>query len=258
MQISWRNSLSLSHAVVWREREDPRESRIAERAADTATALLALRELFVEEDFPAEAAGDDIFWKRDWRGRPYVEWQGATAAWAAERGKDCRHLHVSNTHDGNARLVFAVYSEEVVGIGIDAVYLPRLRRPGKDAAYLRRFAAQFMSVAEREAFARSAVHDDEDALRNRVAAHFSLMESASKALGTGLRLGIGMNRASALPPRSLGVTQIAPEVAFLFGTEAEARCAELGAHCCEGYWSLAGDYLVSAALLWRKEQRDVF
>lgn len=252
MGIFWRQQLTLPHALVWCEREDPRESRAAERAADTATALLALRDLFAEEGFPDASGAGDILWKRDWRGRPFVEWQGETAAWAAARGIDFRYVHVSNTHDGNMRVVFAVYSEQIVGIGIDAVYLPRLRRPGKDAAYLRRFGRQFMSEAEYAAFVEATVGEEEEALRHRVAAHFSLMESASKALGTGLRLGIGMNRASALPPRSLGVAQIAPEVAFLFGAEAEGRRAELGACRCEGCWSVEGEYLVSAALLWRK------
>jgi phosphopantetheine--protein transferase-like protein len=171
------------------------------------------------------------------------------ARWAEERGLSDRHLHVSNSHDGNAHLVFAAYDPALVGVGVDVVYLPRLRRAGRDAAYLQRFAERFMSEEERDAFERQAAREGEEALRLRVAAHFSLMEAASKACGTGLKLGVGMGRATSLPPQALGVRALEPEVEFTFGPEAEERLRALGATHSAGYWSADAEYLISVVLL---------
>lgn len=246
--------LPLPHAIGWSETPTRRPSRTEERATDLNATLGALRELFASAGFPLDAGIEDLIWQRDFRGRPSVAWRGKIADWAMRHGLDFRHLHLSNTHDGNAHLVLVVYSAELVGIGVDIVHLPRLRRPGKDITYLRRFAAQFMSDMEQEAFAAASADEEEEAVRTRVAAHFSLMEAASKAFGTGLRLGIGIIRDTALPPRSLGVTCLEPEVVFCFGPEAEAHRRELRAGKCAGRWTSDGEYLVSAALLWRGTQ----
>src|SRR5436305_10622108 len=110
-----------------------------------------------------------------------MEGSGQVANWAADAGRDSRALHISNTHDGRAHIVFAAYDTKLVGIGVDAVHLPRLRLPNKDAAYLRRFARQFMAEEEFAAFLAAAAEENENRLRTRIAAHFSLMEAASKA-----------------------------------------------------------------------------
>jgi phosphopantetheine--protein transferase-like protein len=244
--------VALPHAVGFIETETRKVSRSAERDTDLAATLLALKDLFADRGFPNEADAGDLIWLRDFRGKPSVAWHGAIARWAAERDLDHRYLHVSNTHDGSAHLVLSVYAPKIVGVGIDVVHLPRLRRPGKDSAYLRRFAAQFMSEAEQDAFTEASHHEDEEPLRIRVAAHFSLMEAASKAFGTGLRLGIGRIRHTALPPRSLGVVKLEPETVFALGEEAKERRKELGGGTCEGHWAVCSEYLVSLVVLWRE------
>ncbi len=220
----------------------------------------ALGALFAAQGFPdfpvgtdAQPSGedDDLRWRRDALGRPFVTWAGPVRAWAEARGLSDKFLHVSNSHDGDAHLVFAAYGEQLVGVGVDIVSLPRLRMPGKDRAYLLRFATQFMGQAERETFARDAADEEEEALRVRVAAHFSLMEAASKACGTGLKIGAGMGRAMSLPKQSLGVQTLAPRVALQFGPEAQVRLQTLGAARHEAHWAADAEYLTSVVLLRR-------
>ena len=106
-----------------------------------------------------------------------------------------------------------------------------------------------MSDAEYGHFSQAA--DSCEALLLRAAAHFSLMESASKALGTGLKIGAGMGKPESLPKQSIGVSELEPEVKFLLSHEAMSRCDQLGASRLEGHWAADGEYGVSAVLLWR-------
>lgn len=162
-----------------------------------------------------------------------------------------RGLRVSFSHDGEAHLTLCARAQGLRGVGIDVVHLPRLRAPGKDAAYLHRFARHFMSADEYALFAEATRADDEDALRRRVAAHFSLMEAASKALGTGLLIGAGMGRLGSLPKQSLGVETLDAPVRLLLDDAARRRCAALRARRLTPFWSADDEYLVSAVFLWR-------
>lgn len=211
----------------------------------------ALRELFAAQEFPDEVTEAELRYERDELGKPYVTWRGAVGAWAEARGVEARHLHVSNTHDGGAHIVLAAYHADLIGVGIDAVYLPRLAQPGKDGAYLHRFAARFMSETERAAFEQASAGEDLEALRLRVAAHFSLMEAGSKALGTGLKIGVGMGRETSLPKQSIGVQTVEPNVQMLFDAEAQARMNHLGARRAEAHWSADDTFLISVVFLWR-------
>jgi len=260
--LLWSRALAVPHSLAWLDGGKavppappaalPPDARYPNpEPLDLTAAKVALRELFGAEGFPADVRDGELHWRRDGMGKPYVTWEGAVAGWAASRGKDRRCLHVSNTHDGAAHLVLAAYDEALVGVGIDVVHLPRLRLPGKDSDYLRRFAAKFLSGEEREGFEAAAVEDDEEALRTRIAAHFSLMEAASKACGTGLQIGAGLGGPTSLPKQSLGVRALAPSVELLFGPTAQARLETLGATYREGHWGADGEYLVSAVLLWR-------
>ena len=243
--LAWREGLNVSHAVAWRNQPDYYEAMQA-----------AVHDLFRGEGFPDAYAEWELRYERDLLGKPYIAWEGSVAAWARTRGRDSHFLHISNTHDGGANIVFAAYDENLAGIGIDAVYLPRLIMPGKDAAYLRRFAARFMSDRERIAFAQAGEGDGFDGddltrLRLRVAAHFSLMEAASKACGTGLKVGIGMGRDTSLPKQSLGVLRLEPEVELLFEGDALPRLEALGAQRAEARWSAGDTFLISVVLLWK-------
>jgi phosphopantetheine--protein transferase-like protein len=216
---------------------------------DRKAAHIALRRLFEKEDFPTEVSPYEILWLRDPLGKPYLAWQGRVAEWAEAHGRRSTCVHVSNTHDGGAHIVLMVYGESLVGLGVDVVHLPRLRQPGKDIDYLHLFARRFMSEEEWTGFAANTETEDEEAQRRRVAAHFSLMESASKACGTGLKIGAGLGRTTSLSKQSLGVRSLSPSVELLFGAEARARLTALGADHWEAYVGMDDEYLVSAVLL---------
>ena len=242
--LGWRARLNVPHAVAWREQQDYYGAMQA-----------AVQDLFAGEGFPDAYAEWELRYERDPLGKPYILWEGRVAEWARAQGRDSRFLHVSNTHDGGANIVLAAYDASLAGIGIDAVYLPRLTLPDKDAAYLRRFAARFMSARERIAFEEAGEQanegDDLNRLRVRVAAHFSLMEAASKACGTGLKVGIGMGRDTSLPKQSLGVLRLEPDVELLFEGDALPRLESLGAQRAEAYWSAGEKFLISVVLLWK-------
>ena len=247
--------LPVRHTLVWLTRETERAAGrqrfVTERRDDEAALQIALRNLFGAEDFPLDAANQAVSWRRDGLGKPFVTWQGAVQAWAAARHYDARNLHVSNTHDGTAHLVLAAYAENLAGVGVDVVHLPRLQRADRDRDYLLRFAGQFMSEAERTEFLANAAQENEDAVRMRVAAHFSLMEAASKACGTGLKIGGGMGRATSLPKQSLGVRRLTPAVELLFAGEALDRLVALNVVRHAAAWTVRGEYLVSVVLLWK-------
>jgi phosphopantetheinyl transferase (holo-ACP synthase) len=251
--LQWSARLAVPHALAWLEDalpEDGANPISPESSQLQSAAHITLHGLFAPEGLDAEMA-EGLRWRRDSLGKPYVEWEGPLAAWASRSGRQAGHFHVSNSHDGGTHLVLAAYSEDLVGLGIDLVYLPRLRRPGKDITYLRRFARQFMSETEWRSFIAASEDDMEEALRRRVAAHFSLMESASKACGTGLKIGAGMGRPTSLSKQALGVRRLEPDVDLLFDSEAQARLRHLGANRWEGDWSVDHEYLVSVVLLWR-------
>ena len=242
--LVWRARLNVQHAVAWREQQNYYGAMQA-----------AVQDLFANEGFPDAYADWELRYERDALGKPFIVWEGRVAEWAQAQGRDCRSLHVSNTHDGGANIVLAAYDADLVGVGIDAVYLPRLALPDKDAAYLRRFAARFMSAREQAAFMQASEDnskgDDLNRLRVRVAAHFSLMEAASKACGTGLKVGIGMGRDTSLPKQSLGVLRLEPNVELLFEGDALTRLETLGAQRAEAYWSAGDTFLISVILLWK-------
>jgi phosphopantetheinyl transferase (holo-ACP synthase) len=214
-------------------------------------ARAAVYQLFRSQSFPNTHPPHDLHWQNDARGKPSIAFQGELEAWAIEHGFTDEYLQISNTNDGDANIVLAAYGEEFAGIGVDVVHLPRLRQAGKGMDYLRRFARQFMSETEWEAFEAGSEHDDEEGLRVRVAAHFSLMEAASKAVGTGLKMGIGMGVNYGLPKAELGALRLRYAVELYFGSAAKARLSEIGATQWEGFWGADDEYLVSGVVLRR-------
>lgn len=256
--LAWRARLTMPHSVAWlRSRagaEPGFDARSAGRAADRVAARLAIRGVFAGHGIPADSPDGEILLLRDPLGRPYASWSGTVAAWAELQGLDDSALHISNTNDGGVHIVLAAHAPELVGLGVDAVALDRLRMPGKGRDYLLRFCRQFMGPNEWELFAQNSRQDGDEALRQRAAAHFSLMEAASKACGTGLRIGAGMGKPTSLPKQALGVRRLAPEVELLFGAEADERLAELGAVRYEAFWGADSEFLVSVVLLYRAVQ----
>lgn len=238
--LQWRKQLSAPHAVAWLDSHQV-----------YTTLQAALQTLFAAEDFPDTYPERELRYERDLLGKPYVTWDGSVAEWALARGLVSSHLHISNTHDGGAHIVVAAYDRSLVGVGIDAVYLPRLIAPEKDAVYVGRFASRFMSAREKAAFDAASVGEGLEALRLRAAAHFSLMEAASKACGTGLKIGAGMGLVTSLPKQTLGVLSLGSVVELLFEGEAAARLETMGACRAEAYWSADKTFLTSVVFLWK-------
>ena len=256
--VEWAMNPNLPVTLGWisftREalRRSPKlERRFLRFGLTHLAARAAVYQLFRSEEFPNRHAPHDLIWQNDALGKPSITFQGDVEAWALDHGVDEQHLHISNTNDGDAHIVLAAYGADIAGIGVDVVHLPRLRQAGKGKDYLRRFARQFMSEVEWEAFVAGSEHDDEEALRVRVAAHFSLMEAASKACGTGLKMGIGMGVSYGLPKADLGAVRLRYAVELLFGPAAKARLSEIGATQWEGFWGADDEYLVSGVVLKR-------
>jgi phosphopantetheine--protein transferase-like protein len=158
-------------------------------------------------------------------------------------------LHISFTHDHECHLTLAACAPGLKGVGVDVVHLPRLRGERKDRRYLESFARHFMSAEELSLVLESGAGEDDESFRIRVAAHFSLMEAASKALGTGLKIGAGMGKAESLPKQSIGIHALEPAVEFLLAPDALARMGRLKAVRLTGTWAADGEYLVSAAIV---------
>lgn len=289
IELSFGFPLGVGHAVAGVRLDGERSAMWRNTAPDYAAAVLAIGRLLIPSGDSAELP-NGLEWRRDALGKPYTEWTGALADWGTESGHESHHLHVSNTHDGGMHIVIAAYSADLAGIGIDLVWLPRLRLPGKDRDYLLRFARRFMSASEWQAFessideaylpasladraAISAVGgellrgaagdkpppytgspscpESDESLRLRTAAHFSLMEAASKACGTGLKIGVGMGRETSLPKQSLGALRLEPEVELEFGPEAQARLEAMGAVRYEAFVRADAEMLVSVVALYR-------
>ena len=77
------------------------------------------------------------------------------------------------------------------------------------------------------------------------------MEAASKACGTGLKIGIGMGRYYSLPKQSIEVSRLAPTVEVNFTGAAQDRLAALNVIRSAANWIVDDDYLISAVLLFR-------
>lgn len=251
--VAWCKSLKVPHSLVWLNRNIPpdastNESRLLSHLTDRYALQTGISELF--GDFPAHHAPESLFWQRDSLGKPFVAWGGEIQQWAEAVELEASHIHISNTHDGDAHILLVAHSPNLVGVGIDVLHLPRLQTSSKDRAYLLRLARSFMASFEWESLQRFLGESDE-VLRVRIAAHFSLMEAMSKACGTGLRLGLGMGREQALPKRSLGVRELEPKVTLGWEGEGKARLETLGVSHTEAYWGTDGEYVVSVVLLWK-------
>ncbi len=249
------SQLPKPHALLSLERStartDPHTRYHADLQRDRRGVCHALIQMFGAEEIPQEGLAQEVRWRRDELGKPYVAFEGKVAEWAESRGLHTQHLHVSNTHDGQRQLLLTLYAPNVVGCGIDVVYTPRLSRPSQDRAFLQHFARKFMSSTEHEAIQVQLETEEIERLRLRVAAHFSLMEAASKACGTGLKVGLGMGTPSSLPMQSLGVRTLSPQVELLIEGQALTRLETMGATRSFAAWQLLDEYLVSLVLLFR-------
>lgn len=223
---------------------------LPEAASTDGSALLAaLRLLAGNLGREVRLRPGDAWVVRDPFGKPVPGLSQSAEAELAEAGIPPHHLHISNSHDGGARMVLAAAHERLAGVGADLVALPRLA--SRDRAYLARLARRFMGDEEWDAFERDSAGLSDAEMAERVALHFSLMEAASKALGLGLRVGGGLGHASSLPLASLGVRLAGSSVEWILGRKALMRMDQLSAGAWEAAWTVDSGLLCSAALLWK-------
>lgn len=152
---------------------------------------------------------------------------------------------ISFTHENGLHMAGAAISP-LRGIGVDLVRLSRVKREGERMWSM---ARKFMSENEYQSFRQLAENETHSARSARFAAHFSLMESASKALGAGLMLGLGIGRSGSLPCRDIHVNSLKPGAHMELTGKAKNRFDQLGAVTLKGFSFKQREYLLSVALL---------
>ena len=191
-------------------------------------ALEGLYDLFPGAKREIENAG--LIWTNDPLGKPYL-----SQSTNADLPFSVPDIQVSNSHDGAWSLVAVSCSIAILSIGIDIVHLPRLAHKSKD--YLIRLASKFMSRDEHTGFLHSADGLRDTEFRKLFATHFSMMEAASKALGTGLKIGMGIGARGGLPMTSIGMHHSKNGLQLSLGHAAKARLTEIGGNSilCANY-----------------------
>ena len=127
---------------------------------------------------------------------------GSTGRSLLAAGLPPDRIEVSNSHERGTELVAVACSASIRGIGADLVQLRRIERHQPEE--LRRLARRFMSSTAFDLFIDRIRHAPEMAAEH-AAASFALMEAASKVLGTGLRMGLGVGGPVSVPMRSIHV-----------------------------------------------------
>lgn len=248
----WRKRLDIPNALSMAAYTGSKHaSADSKRTGESSQVAMLLSELLAPLVTTIDLNFDEIVLRRDENGKPFLHWTGLNIHYAESKGIRPECVHLSNSNDGGISLFFAAYDERLLGVGIDIVALSRLRAEHKNRAYLLRFVHHFMSGKELQMFEENAASESIDFLVIRAAAHFSLMESISKALGTGLKIGAGLGKPISLPKQSVGISRLTPEVAIIMETPALERMVLMGADRVEAHWGADENYLVSAALLWK-------
>jgi holo-[acyl-carrier protein] synthase len=150
---------------------------------------------------------------------------------------------VSVSHDGGRRACLALHDEALAGVGIDLVSLPRLRHHTPDRIV--RLASRLMDEEEFAGF--STASEPEPA--QRFAMHFAAMEAASKALGTGLRLYLGMGSADRPSPRDIALVRKDDGSSVRFKGKGLERAEGLGVRQATVSWRLDEDLVVCVVVL---------
>ncbi len=250
--LTWREKVKIPHAVsIAVQNHSKKVSGDAYLDLESRQVSSLLSELLVPLGISSKFIFEDTFVVRDRYGKPSLFWGEASKHNADIIGIQTENVYISNTNDGGTSLYFAGCDADLLGVGIDIVSLDRLRCVKKNREYLLRFAHHFMSQKELELFNVGSDTESIESLRCRVAAHFSLMESISKALGTGLKIGAGMGRSISLPKQSIGISRLQPDVAIIAETPVLERMYQLGANSIEAHWGADNNFMVSAALLWK-------
>ncbi|HSV72562.1 MAG TPA: 4'-phosphopantetheinyl transferase superfamily protein [Chthonomonadales bacterium] len=233
--LAWLRDAGGGLSLMWLDGRDAGAARTGERALQHAALQISLEPLHRSGAAPDPAL---CTLTHSPRGAPIVRVRG---------GAPIARPRVSFCHEGGAHLALAGCRPELRGLGIDAVRLDRLRR--RDAGYLRRLARRFLAPAGVAALEAEERSGGREALLLGVAARFALTEAASKALGTGLRLGLGLSGSGGLLPREIGVVTWRAPARIEPGPGARRRMGALRAAHIAGHAAYDDEYAVGAVLL---------
>jgi len=158
---------------------------------------------------------------------------------------------VSFTHDGSMRLGAVAFREDVIGLGIDVVDLCRFARYDRDEKLRDRLAERLFGTSEDRSLAARG-SDVPDA--HLLALAFSMKEAVSKALGTGLRLGLGMGGGHGLPLADIGVALCrggdgSDETDVALVRRAARRLRQIGGQRVEGRWAMRETHVLTLAIV---------
>lgn len=218
--LLWTTSLQVPYALAWIP---------VDREGDTSPLEDVARQLLPDE--PSTVL-------RNMLGKPEVICENVNSS-----------VQVSNSHDGGTHIAVGVRSEWISGVGVDMVYLPRIRDRQPD--YFRRLISKVANSAECSRFQERPGSSDQEDICLRFAAHFSLKEAVSKAYGVGLTLGLGFGSPLSLNPREIEVHKIEP-ASLQTGVAYTALVATPIQGKITAYFAASDEYLISIALLSEK------
>lgn len=179
-------------------------------------------------------------------GAPWARRNGALAEWARERGLMGARLCISNSDERGVSLAACTMSPGVLGVGVDLVRLERMGPWACSASRYERFIRRMCGVDDAGAMLDAAAREPRDLL---LAAAFARREAASKALGVGLRLGVGYNSPAAVRMSDLATGPGLGDADLAPGPQASIRMRALGGHRIMTVAAAGSGYVAAVAFL---------
>jgi|GEM_PF-3235734 len=164
--------------------------------------------------------------------------------------------HISFSHDGEFHIALGAIHGDLAGVGVDIVHLRRLYRRSATASsnterrrYLLKLSQRTLTNAEWLTFASQSAFMDIHELVVQFAAFFSMKEAVSKALGVGLKLGLGIGKDQSISLQSINISDGGATISLL--SEGQRRMKELGGVEIIGDCTLLSGYVISRAFVVR-------
>ena len=164
--------------------------------------------------------------------------------------------HISFSHDGEFHIALGAVHSDLAGVGVDLVHLRRLYRRSSPMSsnaehrrYLLKLAERVLTNSEWCEFANQSASMDIHELVVQFASFFSMKEAVSKALGVGLKLGLGIGKEQSISLQSINIDDGGTSISLL--SEGERRMKELGGGEILGGWTLLSGYVISRAFVMR-------
>jgi len=160
---------------------------------------------------------------------------------------------ISFADERDLGVLAALSSARIVGLGVDIVDTHRLLQTVSAPCRLRRFLSRMGQHGTGPyPLADLSLTDS----RHHIAALFSGREAVAKAMGTGLRLGLGMGHARSIPMSEIQLRFASGRFQAELHGSARQRMSTLRVEKVELSMALADDYLLAVAVLVRRERRN--